>query len=67
MNSFLSRRTLLKLFTVTGILGILGYSRVVKPQPTIHQWDTLTLPRKLNKPKKVRCYWWRIGWFSFCL
>ncbi|BAQ60753.1 phytoene desaturase [Geminocystis sp. NIES-3708] len=53
MNSFLSRRTLLKLFTVTGILGILGYSRVVKPQPTIHQWDTLTLPRKLNKPKKV--------------
>lgn len=53
MNSFISRRNLLKLFTFTGILGILGYSRVVKPQPTIHQWDTLTLPRKLSNPKKV--------------
>lgn len=53
MNSFISRRNLLKLFTFTGILGILGYSRVVKPQPTIHRWDTLTLPRKLSNPKKV--------------
>ncbi|BAQ63450.1 FAD-dependent oxidoreductase [Geminocystis sp. NIES-3709] len=53
MNSVISRRNLLKLFTVTGILGILGYSRLVKPQPTIHQWDTLTLPRQLSKPKKV--------------
>ncbi|MGI0482206.1 FAD-dependent oxidoreductase [Geminocystis sp. CENA526] len=53
MNSVISRRHLLKLFTVTGILGILGYSRVVKPQPTIHKWDTLVLPRKLTKPKKV--------------
>jgi isorenieratene synthase len=53
MNSFISRRSLLKLFTVTGILGILGYSRVVKPQPTIHQWDTLVLPSKLSKTKKV--------------
>lgn len=49
----LSRRSLLKLSAISGILGLVGYSRVVKPQPTIHQWDTLELPRFLTKPKKV--------------
>jgi isorenieratene synthase len=53
MNNFISRRNLLKLFTLTGVLGILGYSRVAKPQPTIHQEDTLVLPRNLRKAKKV--------------
>ncbi|MTF38055.1 FAD-dependent oxidoreductase [Cyanobacterium aponinum UTEX 3222] len=52
MNN-ISRRSLLKLSAISGIVGILGYSRVVKPQPTIHKWDTLELPRFLSKPKKV--------------
>ncbi len=49
----LSRRSLLKLSAISSILGLVGYSRVVKPQPTIHQWDTLELPRFLHQPKKV--------------
>lgn len=49
----LSRRSLLKLSAISGILGLVGYSRVVKPQPTIHKWDTLELPRFLPQPKKV--------------
>lgn len=49
----LSRRSLLKLSAISSILGIIGYSRVVKPQPTIHKWDTLELPRFLRQPKKV--------------
>lgn len=52
MNN-ISRRSLLKLSAISGIVGFLGYSRVVKPQPTIHKWDTLELPRFLSKPKKV--------------
>lgn len=49
----ISRRSLLKLSAFTSILGLLGYSRIVKPKPTLHQWDTLALPRLLPKPKKV--------------
>ncbi len=53
MTPSLSRRNLLKLFAFSSVLGILGYSRLAKPQPTLHQWDTLDLPRYLTKPKKV--------------
>jgi isorenieratene synthase len=49
----ISRRNLLKLFAFSSIFGILGYSRLAKPQPTIHKWDTLDLPRFLSKKKKV--------------
>lgn len=49
----ISRRSLLKFSALASILGILGYSRVVKPKPTIHVWDTLELPTRLSQPKKV--------------
>ncbi len=49
----LSRRTLLKLLGV-GIPGaILGYSRFNKPQPSVYQQDSLSLPFRLSKPKSV--------------
>ena len=53
MVNNISRRSLLKLSAITSILGILGYSRIAKPQPTLHKWDTLKLPRLLKKTKKV--------------
>lgn len=49
----ISRRTALKLLSVTTIGGLLGYSRFVKPKPTIHQRDTLILPKTLNNSKQV--------------
>jgi isorenieratene synthase len=37
-----------------GVLGgVLGYSRLSKPQPTIFQQDTLDLPQQLSQPKRV--------------
>ncbi|MBE9222633.1 FAD-dependent oxidoreductase [Cyanobacterium stanieri LEGE 03274] len=53
MNNRFSRRNLLKFFAFSSILGLVGYSRVVKPQPTIHKGDTIDLPRYLTKKKKV--------------
>jgi isorenieratene synthase len=53
MMKNISRRTVLKYLSVTGILGLLGYSRFVKPQPTIYQQDKLDLPRYLQTQKKV--------------
>ncbi|MBW4605574.1 MAG: FAD-dependent oxidoreductase [Calothrix sp. FI2-JRJ7] len=47
----ISRRTLLKLFGVGTVAGVMGYSRFVKPKPTVFQKDTLSLPFKLNQPK----------------
>lgn len=44
---------MLKLLGVGAAGGILGYSRVVKPQPTILQQDGLELPRYLQQPKSV--------------
>lgn len=32
---------------------MVGYSRFAKPQPTVHQQDTLDLPKYLNNGKKV--------------
>ncbi|MTJ10119.1 FAD-dependent oxidoreductase [Anabaena sp. UHCC 0204] len=51
--STISRRTLLKLFGVGTIVGVTGYSRFSKPQPTIFQLDTLELPRMINNHKSV--------------
>ena len=53
MVNQISRRSLLKLSAITSIFALLGYSRIVKPKPTLHQWDTLELPHFLPKPKKV--------------
>ncbi|MGA1265118.1 MAG: FAD-dependent oxidoreductase [Prochlorothrix sp.] len=47
----LSRRTLLKLFGLGTVGGLLSYSRVAKPQPTLHEQDALTLPRTLDRPR----------------
>ena len=53
MSNRFSRRTLLKFFAISSILGLVGYSRFSKPQPTVHKGDTIDLPRYLSKPKKV--------------
>ncbi len=49
----ISRRSLLKLFSVGAVGGVVGYSRFSKPQPTVFQPDNLDLPRYLNQPKSV--------------
>lgn len=48
-----SRRAVLQMFGVGATAGILGYSRFTKPQPTVHQQDTLDLPLYLSQPKRV--------------
>ncbi len=48
-----SRRTALKLLGIGAIGGVVGYSRFVKPQPTVFQQDSLTLPQAITQPKKV--------------
>ncbi|NEP39653.1 MAG: FAD-dependent oxidoreductase [Okeania sp. SIO2G4] len=48
-----SRRTILKLFTVASATGLVGYTRFSKPQPTVFVQDNLDLPRYLNKSKSV--------------
>lgn len=48
-----SRRTILKLFTIGAATGLLGYTRFSKPQPTVFVQDNLDLPRYLNKSKSV--------------
>lgn len=49
----ISRRTLLKLFGVGTVGGLVGYSRFFKPQPTIFQHDSLDLPQYLNREGSV--------------
>ncbi|MEB3273106.1 MAG: FAD-dependent oxidoreductase [Prochlorothrix sp.] len=49
----LSRRTLLKLFGIGTLGGLLSYSRIAKPQPTVHEQDSLTLPRSLDRPRSA--------------
>lgn len=46
----LSRRTVIKLFGFSTLAAGLGYSRFSKPQPTVHQQDSLTLPRQPSRP-----------------
>jgi len=52
-SSTISRRTLIKLFGISAITGLTGYSRFTKPKPTVFQKDTLNLPRTLNQDKSV--------------
>lgn len=49
----ISRRTLFKLFSVSAVGGVLGYSRLSKPQPAVFQPDTLALPQNLSGAKSV--------------
>lgn len=49
----ISRRTLLKLAGVSTFGGVLGYSRFAKPQPTVFQQDSLSLPNQVSHPKRV--------------
>lgn len=49
----ISRRNLLKVFAFSSFLGLLGYSRFAKPQPTIYGQSKLNLPRYLQSKKKV--------------
>ncbi|MFP4298018.1 MAG: FAD-dependent oxidoreductase [Spirulinaceae cyanobacterium] len=49
----ISRRNALKLMGATAVGAGIGYSRFVKPEPTLHQPDSLDLPRRLTKPQKV--------------
>ena len=48
-----SRRTALKILGVGAVSGLIGYSRLNKPQPTIFQQDSLILPRFLEQPKRA--------------
>jgi carotenoid phi-ring synthase / carotenoid chi-ring synthase len=52
-NSTISRRTLLKLFGVSTVAGVTGYTRFTKPKPSVFGQDTLNLPRLLNQKKSV--------------
>jgi isorenieratene synthase len=52
-SSTISRRTLIKLFGIGAIAGLTGYSRLIKPKPTVFQKDTLKLPQILNQNKSV--------------
>ena len=49
----LSRRSLLKLFGIGTVGGAIGYSRLTKPQPSVFQKDTLTLPYEVSRPLSV--------------
>ena len=49
----ISRRTALKLLGVGAVGGLVGYSRICKPQPVVFQEDTLDLPTQLNDRKTV--------------
>jgi isorenieratene synthase len=52
-QSPLSRRTLLKLFSIGTIGGTLSYSRFAKPEPTVFHQDSLTLPQRLSQSRSV--------------
>lgn len=52
-SSTISRRTLLKLFGVSTIVGATGYSRFSKPKPSVFQQDHLDLPKTLHTNKSV--------------
>jgi isorenieratene synthase len=53
----LSRRSVLKLFGVSTVGGLVGYSRFTKPQPTVFDQDSsalpYSLPSSLDRPKQV--------------
>jgi isorenieratene synthase len=49
----LSRRTVLKAAGLGAIAAGIGYSRLIKPQPTLHQPDRLDLPTRVSDRKSV--------------
>lgn len=49
----ISRRTLLKLAGMSTFGGVIGYTRFAKPQPSVFQQDTLTLPYRVDRPQTV--------------
>ncbi|WP_026079740.1 FAD-dependent oxidoreductase [Spirulina subsalsa] len=49
----ISRRTAIKIMGLGAVGAGIGYSRVTKPQPTVHQPDTLDLPAHLDREKTV--------------
>ena len=51
--SSISRRQLLQLLGVGTVAGVLGYSRLAKPQPAIAQTINLELPRQTSQKKSV--------------
>lgn len=52
-NDHVSRRFILKLFGISTVAGVLGYSRFHKPEPTIFQPNIINLPQFLTQPKHV--------------
>ncbi|VXD18386.1 FAD-dependent oxidoreductase [Planktothrix paucivesiculata] len=52
-NDHVSRRFILKLFGISAVAGVLGYSRFHKPEPTIFQPNIINLPQFLTQPKHV--------------
>ncbi|OIP68574.1 MAG: UDP-galactopyranose mutase [Oscillatoriales cyanobacterium CG2_30_40_61] len=52
-NDHVSRRYILKLFGISAVAGVLGYSRFHKPEPTIFQPNIINLPQFLTQPKHV--------------
>jgi len=49
----ISRRTLLKLAGVSTFGGVIGYTRLAKPQPSVFQQDTIALPYSTNRAQTV--------------
>jgi carotenoid phi-ring synthase / carotenoid chi-ring synthase len=49
----ISRRTALKLMGLGAGVGFLSYSRLTKPQPAVFNQTVLSLPQKLDQPRKV--------------
>jgi isorenieratene synthase len=52
-SHLLSRRALLQVFGVGTAAGLLGYSRLNKPKPSVFQPDTLALPAQLTESRSV--------------
>ncbi|MEO0852353.1 MAG: FAD-dependent oxidoreductase, partial [Cyanobacteria bacterium J06648_11] len=53
LDKTFSRRAFLQLAGFSAIGGGLGYSRYAKPQPTVHQKDSLALPRTIARDAKA--------------
>lgn len=49
----ISRRALLKVAGVSTFGGVIGYSRFAKPEPTVFQQDSLSLPTRLSQARTV--------------
>jgi len=49
----ISRRSLFKLFGIGSVAALLSYSRLVNPQPTVFQQDSIALPYTVTNTKQV--------------